>query len=50
MAMAQTGRQVAVSAEERENVELSILRTRMDEFQREITKKVGMCATLEEFN
>jgi hypothetical protein len=31
-------------------MELTILKTRMDEFQREIIKKVSTCATLAEFN
>ena len=31
-------------------MELTILKTRMDEYQKEITKKVGACATLSEFN
>ena len=36
--------------EEKENVQLEILKTRMNEFQRQITKKVSTCATLQEFN
>ncbi len=35
---------------EKESTELAILRARMDEFQKEITKKVTNCATLQELS
>jgi len=41
---------MAQSYEQKENIELTILKTRMDEFQKELTKKVSTCATLAEFN
>lgn len=32
--------------EQKESLELSILKARMDDFQREISKRVGACVTL----
>ena len=50
LAMTETNRHLTHSVEQKENMELTILRTRMDEFQKEITKKVSACATLSELN
>lgn len=50
LALAETNRNAARSLEEKENMELAILKTRMDEFQKEISKKVTTCATLNELN
>jgi hypothetical protein len=41
---------MAQTFEQKESIELTILKTRMDEFQKELTKKVSACATLSEFN
>ena len=40
------GSQEKEGSESKEGVEVAILKTRMDEFQREIGKKVSGCATL----